>query len=96
MKTNITVILPAKEIPLGSTVTKRTGTYKFKLADSITIYHEGGNKQLVTADDGNRFLLPNGDSRSISSISGQTELAWTTDTETLMQYLQELEYANSK
>ena len=83
----IKVILPASEIPLGSTVTKRTGSSEYTIADSITIHKEGGGKQVIKAEDGNRFLMPDGDSRSISSVSGSTELCWLTDFETLKEYL---------
>ncbi len=83
----IKVILPASEIPLGSTVTKRTGTSEYTIVESITIHKEGGGKQVIKAEDDNRFLMPEGDSRSISSVSGATELAWVTDFETLKEFL---------
>lgn len=89
MKKPISVILAARDIPVNSKVTKRTGTAEFILSDVFTIYKENGGKQLMTAEEGTRFLIPNKASQSINVINGSTELTWSTDYETLMDFLQD-------
>lgn len=83
------VILEVREIPVGSTVTKKTGEKVYTLRDDVKIY---GSTQEQTetlrelkADSGTRFLIAqNGD---ISIVSGDVEMLWHVDGRILFEHL---------
>jgi hypothetical protein len=78
------VLLPAGDIPIGATVTKRTGEKPYILRDKITIYTEP--KQEIKAGDQARFLVgENGDANVVAMI---TELLWTVSEDELSDYLE--------
>lgn len=81
--------MPVQDIPLGSTVTKKTGEKEYTLRDDIKIWgstqEQTENLRELKADDGTRFLISkNGD---ISIISGETEMLWHVDNQTLYNFL---------
>lgn len=85
----IAVILPARAIPNGSTVTKRTGKAEFTLVDRITIYADKNvdtKPQQIEAGPGVMFLI--GPRGGINAISDQTKLVWITNVEMLIDHLQ--------
>jgi len=68
------LLLHAREIPPGATVTKRTGEKKYVLRDQIKVYRAQGDVQEIRALDGTRFLVgPSGD---IDVVGSETELVW--------------------
>jgi len=82
----IKIILPAKYIPIGSTVHKKTGTVKYILKDSISIYNNSVLVHKLKSDDGTLFMTSiNGD---INAIGKDTELIWCTDSDALSDYLE--------
>jgi hypothetical protein len=84
------VLMEVRDIPVGATVTKKTGEKIYTLRDDVKIY---GSTQEQTealrelkADEGTRFLISqNGD---ISIISGDTELLWHVDGRILFEHLE--------
>lgn len=87
------VLIQARSIPVGSSVTKKTGEKPYTLRDDVKIYgatrEQGEAKSAemreLKADEGTRFLISqNGD---ISIISGDVELLWHVSEETLYEYL---------
>ena len=91
MNRKIKLILPASEIPVNSTVTKKTGTSEFIIVDSVTFFKEGGDKQVIKSEDGTRFLIPGRPSDTISSINGKSEVVWLADFDTVSSYFEEIE-----
>lgn len=83
----IKVVMPAHKIPVGSTVTKRTGQALYQLKDVITVYDANGNKREIKPLDGSRFIV--NDRLDINSVGADTELMWHVDPERLYQYLEE-------
>jgi hypothetical protein len=88
----ITVVLPAEKIPLGSTVTKVRGRKEYKLVDRLRVYpmrladQEAGESvpQEIVAEPGVRFLLDGG---TANAILASTELMWTTSGQYLVDWL---------
>ena len=81
----IAVLLPAMDIPLDSTVTKRTGEKEYTLRDRLRIYGEENSPKEIKAADGSRFLVSeNGDA---NVVSGTTKLLWHVEEEELIYYL---------
>lgn len=83
--TRISVLLAASAIPVGSTVTKRTGEKEYTLRSSVKVY---GQNIEIKADPGTIFLIDTrtGDANAIPS---STVLMWTTTTERLWEWLAE-------
>jgi len=96
MRMEITVVLPAGKIPLGSTVTKRTGRKTYTLRDRLRMFpvpltkaeRESdavpAERQEIVAEPGVLFLVSEGDANAILST---TELMWTTTAERLTDWL---------
>lgn len=81
--TQIRIILPAGDIPDGSTVSKRTGEAKFTLVHKLVIYTYPQKELGKLPNVIQGFFINN--SRSISQVSPDTELVWyTTPDELLM------------
>ena len=80
------VLISAKEIPVGSTVIKKTGSYEYTILDEIQIYQDG-DKKTIPAQGGARFLT-NGDG-AFSAVDGSLELLWVVEEEELIQFLEE-------
>jgi hypothetical protein len=78
------VLMPAGEIPVGATVTKRTGEKPYILRDKITIYTEP--KQEIKAGDQARFLV--GDNGDVNVVAMVTELLWTVSESQLSEFLE--------
>ncbi len=78
------VLLPAGDIPIGATVTKRTGEKPYILRDKITIYTEP--KQEIKAGDQARFLV--GENGDANVVAMTTELLWTVSEDELSDYLE--------
>lgn len=68
------ILLPAREIPLGEIVTKKTGAKKYVIRDRITVYSVTGVQQVIKADSGSRFLIR--DTGDATTVSGDAELMW--------------------
>jgi hypothetical protein len=88
----IKVLLPASDIPLGSTVTKKNGEKVYILRDSIKIFST--NKDVtIPAEDGSRFLIASGDPTGYFDVgnacvvSNTTILCWHAEIEVLIDYL---------
>ena len=82
--------MTASKIPINSIVSKKTGTYKYKLVDEILVYDVDGNKLSIDGKGKDvLYLLPTNNinqSNSISTISGLTELVWHTTSDDLCSY----------
>jgi len=97
MEMEVKVLLPAGKIPLGATVTKRTGKKQYKLLGRLRMFpaplpkaerEAGGEKpavQEIRAEPGVLFLVSDGDANAIKAT---TELMWTTTAEELVYHLQ--------
>lgn len=84
----IKVILPARKIPEGSTVTKLTGTVKYEVHDSVVIYGTDGEKVEIKADEGCRYLCHPG-RVEINAIQEDKELIWEVDEWRLASIIEE-------
>lgn len=87
------LILPAREIPGGSTVTKVTGNVTYVIRDSIKVYGTPEVQQEIKAIDGVRFIV--NERGDINAVSGNTELAWVVSTEQLGRWLDDLDEDDS-
>jgi hypothetical protein len=83
------VLLPIKNIPDGSRVTKPNGQKPYIVRSSIKIYTTiHGGDRVIEADHGTRFILPEGEGQgSINAVSGDAEHLWHTTVEDFHQYL---------
>ena len=87
----IKVVLMAKNIPLGTMVTKKTGEKVYELNNKMTIYHSkvGGQEcktpTVVSCEPGTVFLLSQG---SINSIPDTVELCWHTTYRDMYAFLE--------
>lgn len=79
------VILPAALIPLGSTVSKRTGRAQYTLGDRLRLFSPNEAKKEIIAQEGTRFLIGTGDANAISDT---TELVWEINEEDLLFWLE--------
>ena len=80
--------MPAGRIPIGSTVTKRTGEKPYNLRDKITIYSEP--KQEIHAGNQARFLV-NPETGDASLVAMTTELFWSASESQLRSFLNDLD-----
>jgi len=87
----VKVLLPASAIPLGSTVTKRTGSKPYTLSDGIRVFDDANRtpnnqstRRKIEFGDGVRILVNNTD---INVIPGDQVLAWVTTFEKLEDIL---------
>jgi len=83
------VILPASDIPVGATVTKRTGEVEYLLKDEIKIYTrmvEGSAPQVIKGE-GVLYLI--GERGDISAVSSSITLCWVVDEDDLLDWLEE-------
>jgi hypothetical protein len=81
----IGVILPARDIPEGSVVTKVTGTKKYTISSSVKFY---GDERFphVKTDGTVRFLLSEGD---VNVVSQSLELKWEVSPQELVDYFRD-------
>jgi hypothetical protein len=82
----VRIILEAQNIPVGSLVTKITGTMIYTIYDSIIVYNEKGEKNKISSVDGSRYLVGK-QGNTIGSVSANTELIWITTDEEAYAYL---------
>ncbi len=80
------ILLPLKEIPLDSEVTKVTGTNVFTVKDKVIIY--GNPKQEIKASAKTRFLIGK-NATDINSHSEDEVFVWHVPLGHLMDYLDE-------
>lgn len=78
------LVLDARDVPLGTTVTKPTGSKKYTISDRVRIYHTEDNVQEVIAEDGCRFLVGHS---GVNAISGTTQVAIEGTAEELQDFL---------
>jgi hypothetical protein len=81
------VLIPANEIPLGSTVTKKTGDKTYIIKNKIRIYGDPSLQKEIKADENVRFLV--GNDANIVMITDNTELLWHVSDMDLYYYLYE-------
>lgn len=81
------LIIPIRDIPLGSAVTKVGGTKPYIVRDCVKIYGDSdANRQReIRADDGTRFLVS--DTGDITVVAGDTEHLWIVSDHNLYEYL---------
>lgn len=87
MDERITMILPAWQIPEGSTVTKRTGEVEYLLRPEIKVYSKKGVTQVIKAGGGVLFLV--GSDGNANAISADTKLAWSPYIDEAIYFLEE-------
>ena len=85
MTTMIKVLLPASMIPVGSTVTKRTGEKEYQIVDKLRIFGPENERKELNAADGCRFLTTFGGDTNM--VSRDTILGWNVDAWKLRNYL---------
>ncbi len=79
------LLLPVKDVPLGSFITKRTGEKQYMVQDKITIYAENKeDRQEIKAEGDSRFLVAG---THITAVSGDLEVLWETDAHYLYQFI---------
>lgn len=82
----LAVLMKARDIPVGSFVTKRTGEKEYTVEDRIRVFPTGdGPSQEIKAEGGARFLA-NGRG-DFNVVDPKTELLWRTDDVTLYNFL---------
>jgi hypothetical protein len=92
----IKVIVPLGDVPLGATITKRTGTQQFIVANRIRIFSDSKTElnpkgkpkkecREIAADENVRFIVHRG--TDITAMPVDTEVVWFADASDLMDYL---------
>jgi len=81
------VLLSIKDIPVDSTVCKKTGEKEYLLKNSIVFYDENGKKNEIVSADGTKFLISKTDGSKINIVSGETEMLWFVSEDDLLEYL---------
>lgn len=86
------VLLPIKNIPDGSRVTKPNGQKPYIVRRSIKIYTgTHGGDRVIEAENNTRFILPEGDGQgSINAVSGDSEHLWHTTYKDFHAYLSDI------
>lgn len=79
------IILTPDEIPIGATVTKRTGTKRYTLLDRLVAYDADGAKLEVPTIGDARILMCSRGTAQI--VSGGVELVWVADRGTVACWL---------
>lgn len=80
------VILQVGDIPLGSIVTKATGSVEYVLKDKLKIH--GQDPQEINAIAGTRFMVSR-DYNNINAVPSTLEVAWIVSKDELYQYLKQ-------
>ena len=80
------ILLKASEIPIGSIVTKRTGSFNYMLKNQMRIFQEDGVCRLSTPSTNHLFLLrqTTGD---VNEVSVDTIFCWVATRRELLAYL---------
>ena len=84
------VLLKVEEIPLGSTVVKRTGSVPYILRDRVAI--GGDHPQEVIAGPGTKFLF--GDHGNITTVADRVEMLWEVSADDLILWLEQQKEGN--
>ena len=85
----VKVVLPAEEIPLGSTVIRLTGTKPHTIRDRLRVFVDGGCQREIMADGGARFIVAkDGDAHA---VSGRTELVWLAEPQDIIAHLEAMD-----
>ena len=85
------VIMPAKDIPDGARVTKKTGMVQYILRRELRVFHDkhkDAEATLLKAQDGSVFLL--GGEGDINAYDRDTELVWFAPVEELATMLEDI------
>jgi len=80
----IGIIIAAYKIPDGSTVTKRTGTYRHLLRKKMAIYGKG---QIQLKQEGIVYIIKINDPEYITAIANDTLLVWWTTEEEMYDFI---------
>lgn len=83
----IKVLLPIKNIPIGSIVTKRTGEKRYHMSNVLRIFNEEGERSEIHTGYNMYYLFSNSSNNAINVVSGDTEHLWVTNTQDLLEYL---------
>lgn len=84
---SIKVLVQAKHVPTGATVTKATGEKEYALVRSINLYAEGrGVMRLVEPAPDTVFLV---DKATATQVSEDTIIGWRTTPEELWDAVRE-------
>lgn len=90
MDEKIKVLMKVSDIPIGSTVIKKTGEKgekEYRVKDSLMIYAVNKGNQEIRSEGGSRFLIDsNGDA---SVIDGSVEMLWVVRIRDLYDFLDE-------
>jgi len=87
----IRVLLPAKHIPSGATVSKATGTKPYTLVRELKLFANGteSERREVVPAPNTVFLLDDTRRDSIDQIEDETVLSWHTTPEELWSHCED-------
>jgi hypothetical protein len=80
------VILPASQIPIGSTVSKIAGARKYKLVNRLVVYDESNEVREITAYGDARFMVD--DEGRANAVAQDKEIVWYVRKEELLVHLE--------
>lgn len=89
----VRVILPVSSIPLGATVTKKTGTKPYTIKDRIRIFSPNPeDRKEIVSTDGSRFLLSQDPDQAgdANVCAGDSEVVWVVNIYTLRRWLEDM------
>lgn len=90
--THFTLIIPVKDVPVDSVITKVTGSKEYKVKDSVRIFSDKiEDRQEIKAQPGVRFICAMTTPGDINAIGGDTNVAWTVSKEELLNYIHDLD-----
>jgi hypothetical protein len=76
---DLKIIMRADCLPHEATVTKLTGSVKYRLVNNITVYREDHSKQIIEG----LFLMSLDGRSSINGVKPDLELVWYTSLDSL-------------
>jgi hypothetical protein len=85
----IKLILPANQIPVESTVTKKTGDKKYTLRKELRVFSIDKTEQKIKAENGTVFIVS--EKGDANAVSGTEELVWHATNNAALEFLQEKE-----
>jgi hypothetical protein len=85
----IKILLPAKQIPHGSTVSKKTGSYTLTLNHRVRIFVPNDISDFA-AQEIQGFFLQGAPQADLNQIDGDTELHWHVGAEDFKDYLEHI------
>lgn len=96
MYDKLQIIIPLREIPVGSVVMKVGGTTKFIVQDELRVYAEDETLTITASGAGARYLIPRkGMQNGVNAYPDDRPFIWVLSERELYEWLQERDEARN-